>query len=363
MDNNKKVYILGAGSSIGHTQGLFPRIDDFFKKAKAELNINIKKEYPKIVEYIQNKLGKDISTGKGAIDIEDLFTYITIELERNISPDLEQIKRQLFTFIQRVLVHLETKVDLSKNGVYEEYVGFVSKLKDEDTIITFNWDLLLDNLLKRKEILKIRYQKENIKPGPPYHYGNFIDDISAIRDGLIKHIGIARPHKEWESKTGYYLKAHGSIDWFYCTNERCRAFGKVFPSLDPENTHFCSECFEELSLLLIPPVLNKEYRKYPAIRKIWNLATKEISSANELIIWGYSLPPTDFYSLWLLRQARSSIKQLTIINPSLLNSKGILRRGIVKKFQNIYHGKINNNNVFLYSSYKDYLKDSKISYI
>jgi len=138
--NNKKVYILGAGSSIGHSQGLFPSANDFFRKAK-DLNIDIKNEYPQVVDYVQDKLGKDISTGKGATDIEDLFTYITIELEGNITPDLERIRRQLFVLIQRVLVHLERKVDISVNNAYEEYVSFCSKIGKEDTIITFNWDL------------------------------------------------------------------------------------------------------------------------------------------------------------------------------------------------------------------------------
>ena len=359
--NNKKVYILGAGSSIGHSQGLFPSANDFFRKAK-DLNIDIKNEYPQVVDYVQDKLGKDISTGKGATDIEDLFTYITIELEGNITPDLERIRRQLFVLIQRVLVHLERKVDISVNNAYEEYVSFCSKIGKKDTIITFNWDLLLDNILKRKEILKNIYMNTNAGVSHPEHYNNFIMDISAIGEGTIKHMSMAYPHKEWKAETGYYLKAHGSIDWFYCTNDKCRAFGKVFPSLDPEVTHFCSECFEELSLLLIPPVLNKEYRKYPIIRKIWNLAKKEISVAGELVIWGYSLPPTDFYSLWLLRQARQSIKKLTIINPFLLNTKGVLRTSIVKRFQNIYHKKIDNSNIFLYSSYKEYCENKKISY-
>ncbi|OGX30631.1 MAG: hypothetical protein A3G37_00880 [Omnitrophica WOR_2 bacterium RIFCSPLOWO2_12_FULL_46_30] len=143
--NNKKVYILGAGSSIGHSQGLFPGANDFFRKAK-DLNIDIKKEYPQVVDYVQDKLGKDISTGKGAIDIEDLFTYITIELEGNITPDLERIRRQLFVLIQRVLVHLERKVDISVSNAYEEYVSFCSKIGKEDTIITFNWDSLLSKL-------------------------------------------------------------------------------------------------------------------------------------------------------------------------------------------------------------------------
>jgi hypothetical protein len=78
--------------------------------------------------------------------------------------------------------------------------------------------------------------------------------------------------------------------------------------------------------MIIPPVLKKEYRQYPLIRRIWNIASKEIESADEIIIWGYSLPPTDFLVFGLLRQARDkSLKRLILINPNIVRRKELGR--------------------------------------
>jgi hypothetical protein len=122
--------------------------------------------------------------------------------------------------------------------------------------------------------------------------------------------------------------------------------------------YYCSECHEFLECLIIPPVLNKEYRQYPVIRRIWNLAVKEISSSNELVIWGYSLPATDFYSDWLLRQARSSsISKLIIIDPAVYDRRNNrLRASFIRRFYNIVRGKLEKESIILYDSFMDYLK-------
>ena len=43
-----------------------------------------------------------------------------------------------------------------------------------------------------------------------------------------------------------------------------------------------------------------------------------MKEARELVIWGYSLPPTDFYSQWLFRQAPPHrLERVRIINPEV----------------------------------------------
>jgi hypothetical protein len=264
--------------------------------------------------------------------------------------------------IQSVLLGLSKEI-ADKEG---EYQNFATKLERTDTIITFNWDLLLDNVLKRERILAREYNK-NIKDTDALsgHYRQFILDLSALGEGTVLHLSLMKPYQEWHSGAGCYLKMHGSIDWFYCSNEHCRATGKVFPVLEPAQTHYCSECHERLVFLIIPPVLNKGYRKYPLIRRIWNLAAKELSFAGELIIWGYSLPPTDFYALWLLRQARQSpLKKLTIINPSvsnlIVNKNKRVATKFVRRFYAIFRDKIPKNSVSIYESFGDYCENNDV---
>lgn len=348
----KRVYVLGAGSSIGHSKGIFPSITKFFSSAK-KFGLFSNDEFAELASYAKEVLGRDI---KHKINIEDLFTHIEIELERSSSSRLLEIRQELFDLIQRVLTTAEGNIS-DNNG---EYQKFVSKLEKKDTIITFNWDLLLDNALNRATILDKLAEPDRADVA---HYWQFIWHFSGLGEGTWKHISVQEPYHDWDPENGYYLKAHGSIDWFYCLNESCRAFRKVFPRPDPAKTYYCGECHEPLECLLIPPVLNKGYRQYPLIRRIWNVAAKELSSANELIIWGYSLPPTDFYSSWLLRQSREAQPQsLVIINPSVLGGKKQVRlnSSFVRRFYNIFRGKIAKESISLYESFEDYCNDNNI---
>jgi hypothetical protein len=353
----KRIYILGAGSSIGHSKRLFPSITGFFDKAR-ELGLGLREEFDQIEKYAGQVLGQPLLRGKRLlINIESLFTHIEIEIERKPSPYLLAIRQELFKLIQDVLIGLEEQIRHQKG----EFNDFVSIIAEKDTIITFNWDILLDNILDRENILSICYGKGGNFGG---HYYQFMRRLSGWGEQTLDGISIRSPYREWNPDNGYYLKVHGSIDWFFCSNESCRGWRKTFPLLFPAQAHYCSECHEPLALVLIPPVLNKEYRQYPIIRRIWNLAAKEISSANELIIWGYSLPPTDFYGAWLIRQARQSeLQRLVIIDPSVLHlykGKEKCRKGFISRFYDNFRDKIKIDSVHLYESFGDYCKNYSI---
>ena len=192
----------------------------------------------------------------------------------------------------------------------------------------------------------------------PQQYRNFLRDLSAFSESTTwRNIFAKPPYEKWESEEGLYLKLHGSVDWVYCPNEYCRGFGKVFPVLEPTKKYYCSNCHEEMVTLLIPPVLNKQYRKYPLIRRLWNTAAQEMHSVAELIIWGYSLPATDFYNEWLLREARKSknIKKLILINPNNIR-KGkqgnYISRTFVIRFYNLFRDIIPKELIELYEYFE-----------
>ena len=355
----KRVFILGAGSSISHSKGLFPAIDEFFKIARNENSgIDLKGEYWEIVDYIKVHTGIDLFEKPSSFDIEAFFTRLEIELERTSAPALFEIRELLLRFIQQVLLGLSFKLK-SKDGDYQK---FHSEITDDDTIITFNWDLLLDNVLGRVNILQGRYEEEVKYIGAPKrHYEKFINNLSPFSEDSWNHITISPPYKDWKLSNKFYLKMHGSIDWFYCSNNQCRAYLKAFPIIEPDKPHFCSECHESLKCLIIPPVLNKSYRQYPLIRRIWNVAAKEMSIAEEIVIWGYSLPPTDFYASWLLSQARQApLTRLSIINPNVIKGKKKITKDFqfVKRFYDVFRNKLPATSVRLYENYLDY-EDNK----
>jgi hypothetical protein len=362
----KRIYILGAGSSIGHSSGsssgqsdemLFPTISEYFDKAQ-KIGLYKNNDFEKLDSYIKEYFGKNIKSNNSKIDIETILTHIEIEIEKNSSPEYLSIRQEVLTFITKLLIKLSQRVSEKKG----DYDLFKEDIQRSDTIITFNWDIMLDNKLGREKFLTNSNSHSQDKEFEQKHYQEFVYNLTAKGEGTWGGIMVKEPYSKWDKEEGYFIKAHGSIDWFYCSNEACRAYRKVFIIDKLENEQHCSYCHEQLNNLIIPPVLNKGYRKYPLIRTLWNLASKEISVADEIVIWGYSMPPTDFYASWLLRQARKApLKKLVIINPELLSkgsSKITLSNTFVRKYYDIFRDQLAKkdlmNSLFLYKNYKGY---------
>lgn len=357
----KTIYVIGAGASISHTHQNYPTIAEIFRKAREQGLID-EKVHDKLVDYIRKIFGKDI-LGRGAnIDAERVYTAIEIDIEKN-----EERSAPVRTQFTEILTKLFCKLQINSPGKTEksDYKSFIEKLKETDTIITFNWDVLLDNFLGREKSLKDNASKE----GTVIQYSNFLLQLSGYSAEYM--VGESCPPKkrggqDAEKKSGFYIKLHGSIDWRFCANENCRLYGTVFPVPEPLENYDCKNCDEEVKTMIIPPTLNKPIRRIPFIRRLWNLAAAEIQYTNRLVIWGYGLPDTDFYSEWLLRQARKceALKELVLINPRvILESKKrgkILRRTFIRKFTEIYnddyYGVAKNKRkiLYLYENFADY---------
>lgn len=168
------------------------------------------------------------------------------------------------------------------------------RIEPNDVVISYNYDLVMDNSLM--ETLNL---EQNI-------YGLNFD----------RKFDMDWKPCENEHSDIYLLKLHGSMNWLKCS--RCGAllfYGgrKVVAELSYQlmginksiSDLSCPVCqAKELGIILIPPLLGKELAgeefRYP-----WYLAEKAIVSANRVVVIGYSLPPTDFYSEYLIRKAVS----------------------------------------------------------
>lgn len=350
-----KVFIIGAGASYGHTNGDFPLINGFFKKAK-DLKIisdddeKIKNEYSDVKKYVKNVFNKDIL--KKEINIEEILTNLEIDIEKNSILELKIIRGKIIEIIRGTINKLSAK-SYNENS---EYFLFIKHLKDEDSIITFNWDLLLDDILGRKKCIEHALVNEKKQ------YENMFMKLTGNRRQTWAGMGLS-PYVDYQT-TGYYLKLHGSIDWAYCPNEDCGLYNEVFPVDNLTNQHSCTECSTESKFLIIPPVLNKKYNEFPFIKKIWNFAKKEVCVANELVIWGYGLPSTDFYSMWLLHQARGNLRNVSIINPvcfrRVKRKSGVIKfrknMNFLRPFLDSVKHKTEKDKIKYYESFRDYYR-------
>jgi hypothetical protein len=171
--------------------------------------------------------------------------------------------------------------------------SLVEGLLPDDSIVSFNWDLLVDNEL---------YKREGRS-----HYNSFqAAALQFTEDDPF--VGLEPP----TANSGMYLKLHGSMNWFQCTNRKCPASKSLISDWDSQGClsrlmgmHWkdetCSRCGSNTEPLIIPPLLQKPIADNWIVRSAWGLARKKLREANVVVIMGFSAPPTDFYASWLLR--------------------------------------------------------------
>lgn len=348
----KTIWILGAGATISNDRK-YPSIMDFFSRGKEYLLINetsktVQEEYQDLRDYASNFLNKNIMRKSDKIDIEYFLTHLYIEFDNSKNPETENMINKIITLIKKVLLESEKRAPFP-----DEYKHLVNHYLNSNTtsVVTFNWDTLLDKILKEKNTPHYNYLEKELSAKYLWGYSNG-----------PKH----SPYPEYSNQQELYLKLHGSIDWITCKTLNCRLKNLMFLKEEVERDYYCSECHELCNTLIIPPILNKQYNEYPSIKKTWNLAFKEISNSKKIIIWGYGLPPTDFYANWLLSRATPKDCEIEVINPEILIEKrnsetNIFTYSLNRIFQKKFNDIFGDRRITFYRYFSDY-KNSKNIY-
>lgn len=342
---NRKLWILGAGSTISHTNRIFPNINNIFSKA-LELGLlsdrkgNIDENYRDLNNFLIKVFNYELSSGD-ELDFEKVFTIIDIEEEKN-QVQYGILKEQLLFLLNNLFTRLKDKITYDENSEYEI---FVKNLSGEDSILTFNWDILLDDSLGRLDCLnddenKCESERSKRKTQGIHLYERF---HNAVEHPEYRHT--YSPN----SMAGIYIKLHGSIDWNICINHLCPKFNRPVPTLFPLKNRKCIHCFEKCRTLIIPPTLKKSINQVPFIRNQWNIACEELLKNSHLLIWGYRLPPTDFYSEWLIMKIKNNqnLENITIINP---------QKSDFERFKDIFSKLGIRISITYFEYYQDYLK-------
>ena len=139
-------------------------------------------------------------------------------------------------------------------------------------IISFNWDLVLDQLLFEASLGKSSYGFEDGRAGPR----------------LIK------PHGSlnwFERRTGQHLKKTKRFSLFGDGSNEVFAF-KYFRAPRSENRRYMP--------LIVPPDYLKAFEN-PIFKRLWQETVSVLSTASEVTFLGYSLPYADFHARFILR--------------------------------------------------------------
>ncbi len=384
------VYLLGAGASkaydISKSNIRLPLANDFFKTFN-KLDISSKGWVliGELLNYVkENRNIPVVEFSTYNEDIEQLHTEIQEHYLNAIKNDnFEEITKYGKAFSQLVFLFCSVINEIQNGNESKFHKNLVLSLNDNDSIITFNWDTLIDKSL--------RY---NTAWSPKDGY--FLTPQMIYRDGWIKG-------KNGKTNN-LLLKLHGSTNWISSYVYYNFQTKKIeFMHAGSKNTFYVYEStkepyscydgrymrgYEDFSMgyyppnipsknykmkipkghlggrfilrnginpkgdsasdgiismpIIIPPVKNKSYDFYGNLfPTLWSKAESTLRKADKIFILGYSFPVTDRPTTDLFKNAfskRDSTPDIIIVNPNPkeIQQKFIFEFGIPEKKIKVY---------------------------
>jgi hypothetical protein len=265
------------------------------------------------------------STELKTVSLEDVFTMLdrarkTGETIRGFShQDIQDSYKSLVQTIVQEFRRPLTDMDFTSSP----FPAFVDELikkrhgngsnddqeSDEFSIVSLNWDTILDHLLNTRGTTGDR--KVVLDYGCyDYDLNNQPDHIPSIRrkgEGLF-NIKL--------------LKLHGSLNWVVCSccgrlfSDNDDAQPPVAPLTPTPTCRFCSDV--ELENVVITPTLMKELAQNQ-LRNIWHNAFLVLQDCDRIVFVGYSFPMADFEFRYILLKSilgKQSLKIRVVLFPS-----------------------------------------------
>ena len=338
MKNEKTVYFLGAGFSCdagGPIQnGILKNIfsDGFAEKFKENKDITTALE--KFNDFIAEGLLISLDK-KMDLALEDVFTPLDRCINDNKSfkeysvNDILQMREQ-FHLLMAASIHYGVDLKEQKDKRYiDKFAKYVDSIaykriaekKDKISVITTNWDILLDNRIK--QAVETRNNENNFLSVVDYCcYMSSLENDESIKPGLL-----ALGNGGYNVK---YLKLHGSMNWLHCP--MCQRMYIKFGEKIMFNEAYCKHCKKNHKLEDIESVKLKSNLLLPTFLKdlsniqiqlVWQNAAIELSEASKIVFIGYSLPAADFEVRQLLsRTVRKDAKIEVVLYPGDKNENG-----------------------------------------
>jgi hypothetical protein len=219
--------------------------------------------------------------------LEDLLSQLDLSIAqtRPLSPyykvpRVQELREHVVYLIAKVL---QEKLGSLDDPATRDFVRNV--LQEEDTIISLNYDIILDNALL-EERGQVNYGTEVRRASKVYRLWRHVDPRQSIQVPLYK--------------------LHGSLNWLYCPI--CQELditegqkGALFTFDDAQPAH-CVDCGCPYETLIITPTLLKSYANGLLV-EVWRCAEKRIVRADHLVFIGYSLADADIEIKCMIKRA------------------------------------------------------------
>lgn len=303
------VLILGAGATRGASlvnglTGPLPPLDaDFFTQSQ---RVSKRRSVQHLRSLIRSTV--DIFGPNFSLTLENLFTQIEhlshafddyqySRIGRPPRNPYPAIRTELLQVLYAVLDE-----SIGHDPDCEYHTNLIRCLGSEDTILTFNYDWLLDSTLKKHGLgiwnPRIGYGVPAFEIGAKGRNTDFWA-CSDPRTG--------RP--VFPSESIRLLKLHGSMNWFPVTGNSRRSRLHLRQRWWAQNGSI--ECE------IVPPEWNKPVRS-GIYRQLWRMARARLMETSAIAVIGYSFPQNDLHTQALMRvdaHSAETLEYLIVVNP------------------------------------------------
>ncbi|HAT3992248.1 hypothetical protein HZQ84_10545 [Elizabethkingia anophelis] len=331
----KTVYFLGAGFSADAGGPIQNDIIKFILKENFDLIFNEEKDILKAKKSFINFIRKDLLIPKNLwpeISLEDVFTPIDRSLSNGKSFKNYDVKelvnlRESFHLLMGAAINYGLDYSKKSKQYIDQFASFIDSVakqrledisKDQISIITTNWDLLVDNALNK--LVKKFSENEQINNRKRLAVVDYCCYISSLEDDeFIKPGLLALGRGGYNIK---YLKLHGSMNWLHCPNCQRMYIKYNEKTMLIHNKYYCKHCAKnfkinktnaiKLTSNLLLPTFIKDLSNIQ-IQLVWQNAAIELSEATKVVFIGYSLPSADFEIRQLLSRSIPNHASIEII--------------------------------------------------
>jgi len=311
MDKKKVVYVLGAGFSIEagapSQENLVQSIFNTFDAAPSIIGVKKMKEFRTFLSTTM----QIPDTLQSSIPLEDIFTPLDRCILDNLSfrnlgvSELKNKRNLIFEIIGKTLQYILETSDKGYIDIFATHLISLAEVRknhnysneDPVSVISTNWDILLDNSLHNK------LSNQTAVVDYCCHISSYDKDDHKVKPGL-EILGMGGFNVK-------LIKLHGSLNWLQCP-KCCRLFvkfnekiamnpyaGEIKPKCRHCNDNFGLSDSHILISNLVMPTFLKDLSN-PQYKILWQNAGIELSEAKKIVFIGYSLPQADFEMRQLL---------------------------------------------------------------
>ena len=356
-------YIFGAGASKCYDQSptsqKMPLAKEFFKVFNClEISANPWVLVGNVINYVENEYG--ISPFEFIDFNEDIETFHSQIYEKFITA---QLKNDFIDIVkyngvnnQLTFMFVSALNEIQNGPISNAHINFVNTLHDDDSIITFNWDTLLDRALSQSgrwftdsgysiiprqiyndgwrepnykrsafELIKLHGSTNWITSYPIWNKDKLIfTHTTGDHDVFVYE----QASHEYSCYDGRYMAGYEPFSYgYYPPNllvdsikaEEGHIFGK-YTLRNGMNVKGSAPSNGITSIpLIITPIKKKEYGRFGDLFDVlWRKASDKIEKADRIFIIGYSFPTTDTKTNDLFvssLERRRKIPDVVIINP------------------------------------------------